>query len=264
MPVTNRWPVNRPHHQRKDVSLSIFRYWPCLSVPCRTRWLWRMSANRSSNSGRTTATNQKPKETVTMVFSSLIFNFLVFLQSSLPFPRSAVSCWKLTRLWHTTVVQCGHCHWTPRRNCRSDIRWLKSRLKTRGKLSFFSCLFNLNKKKKTACHGSHTHTHRIVKLFISGFWCCVRDSFISRSDFLEEKSQTVPETAESFLFVVWKNVYTRKCWVFFFFFQIVPLLLLEGDCFSLRIITQACALCKVFVAKARTRADAASTISINK
>lgn len=39
------------------------------SVLCRTRRLWRMSANRSSNSGRTTAADQKPKEKAMMVFN---------------------------------------------------------------------------------------------------------------------------------------------------------------------------------------------------
>lgn len=39
------------------------------SVLCRTRRLWRMSANRSSNSGRTTAADRKPKEKAMMVFN---------------------------------------------------------------------------------------------------------------------------------------------------------------------------------------------------
>lgn len=39
------------------------------SVLCRTRRLWKMSANRSSNSGRTTAADQKPKEKAMMVFN---------------------------------------------------------------------------------------------------------------------------------------------------------------------------------------------------
>lgn len=106
MLVNNRWPVNRPHRQYMACRCQvIFGYWPCLSVLCRTRWLWRMSANRSSNSGRTTSANQEPKETVTMVFYLLSF-FSVFFTILFSFHKICYHLLKITSLWWNALHGC--------------------------------------------------------------------------------------------------------------------------------------------------------------